>query len=120
MPQGSVNSPSARGSDVAADTGPSTDSTSNDDRALGLRREGKGYRTIADELQLQGPIDAITAFNRALRRRPVHEQAVIRAEEESRLDSLADAVRRNDELSPEGLDHRLRAIDRVRAALMSE
>lgn len=134
MPQGPVDSGSALSADVTATTRPPAGSTSTpsstsastsappstDDRALGLRRQGKGYRTIAAELELGRPIDAITAFNRALRRRPIPEQAEIRAEEQSRLDSLADAVRRDDQLSQEDLDHRLGAIDRVRATLMSE
>ncbi len=119
MPQGPSDSVSAVGRDVTA-TRTSTDSPSPDERALDLRREGKGYRTIAAELELGRPIDAIAAFNRALRQRPVDEQEVLRAEEHSRLDSLAAAVRRNDGLSREDLDHRLQAIDRVRAVLMSE
>lgn len=123
MAQGPVESTLARDAEVAATTAPSTGSTGSteiDDRALGLRRHGRGYRTIAAELGLPRPIDAINAFNRALRRRPFEEQAAIRAEEETRLAALADAVRRNDALSQEDVGHRLSAIDCVRAALMSE
>lgn len=105
---------------MTAPVSPSDDVVHDDDRALELRRKGKGLKSIAAELGLGRAVDANRAFNRALRRRPPEEQAVFRAEEEDRLDKLADAVRRDDTMSPEVLERRLRSVERLRGALLSE
>ena len=98
----------------------STDAMTNDERALELRRQGRSLKKIAGELGLERPMQANAAFNRALRRRTVEEQAEIRAEENGRLNALGDAVRRNSKLTQEDVDRRLRTIDRLRAVLMSD
>ncbi len=120
MPQGPVDPASTPESGVATAGASASDSASTDARALELRGQGKGLKAIARELGFQRVSEANAAFNRALRRRPVEEQAVIRAAEESRLDSLADAVRGKEELAQGDVDRRLRAIDRLRAALLAE
>ena len=120
MPEGPVDSASTPQSSVATAAASSSHPTSTDDRALELRGQGKGLKAIARELGFQRASEANAAFNRALRRRPVDEQAVIRAAEQSRLDSLADAVRRKEELVEGDVEKRLRAIDRLRAALVAE
>lgn len=99
---------------------PSEDSLREDDRALEMRRKGKGLKSIAAELGMDRAIDANFAFNRALRRRPTEEQATLRAEEEGRLDKIADAVRRNGTLSKEDVDRRLHSVERLRAALLRD
>ncbi len=99
---------------------PPADTTTSDERALDLRRQGKSLKTIARELGLDRPIDANAAFNRGLRRRPVEEQAAVRTEEEGRLNALAESVRGNGKLSAEDIERRLRAIARLRTALMAE
>ena len=91
----------------------------SDDRALAMRREAKGFGKIAQALGLTRANDANEAFNRALRRRPVEEQAVIRAEETDRLDRLARAVNADETRSKDEVEKRLRAIERLRARLMA-
>ena len=91
-----------------------------DDQALALRRKSKGFGAIAQALNLSRAHDANEAFNRALRRRPSEEQATIRSEENGRLDRLRDAVAADTTRSKEEIAKRLRAIDRLRARLMSD
>jgi carboxylesterase type B len=96
------------------------ESTENDDRALTLRGQSKGFGKIAAALGLARANDANEAFNRALRRRPAEEQSTIRAEENGRLDRLARAVTADENRSKEEVDKRLRAIERLRRRLMKD
>lgn len=61
--------------------------------------------------------EANEAFNRALRRLPADEQGVVRTEETSRLDRLADAVRTNKELSTDEAQRRLNTVEQLRVRL---
>ncbi len=97
-----------------------TETTDLDEQALVLRSQSRGFRSIAEALGLGRPTEANEAFNRALRRRPPDEQAAIRAEENSRLDRLADAVRHDSARSAEEVEKRLQAIERLRTRLMSD
>ena len=94
--------------------------TELDDRALALRRQSKGFGKIAQVLGLSRASDANEAFNRALRRRSPEEQAVIRVEENGRLDRLREAVTADDHRTKEEVEKRLRAIERLRTRLMSD
>ncbi len=96
------------------------ESTENDDQALTLRGQSKGFGKIAEALGLARANDANEAFNRALRRRPAEEQVTIRAEENGRLDRLARAVTADENRSKEEVDKRLRAIERLRRRLMKD
>ncbi len=91
-----------------------------DEQALVLRRQSKGFGRIAETLGLSHAHDANEAFNRALRRRPPEEQATIRSEENGRLDRLRDVVSADTGRTQEDIAKRLRAIDRLRARLMSD
>lgn len=91
-----------------------------DERALALRRQSKGFGTIARALGLSRASDANEAFNRALRRRPPDEKATIRAEENDRLDRLREAVAADTNRTSEEIAKRQRAIDRLRARLMRD
>lgn len=97
-----------------------TQPTELDERALELRRQSKGFGTIAQALGLSRANDANEAFNRALRRRPPEEQAAIRSEENDRLDRLRAAVKADTNRSKEEIAKRVRAVDRLRARLMSD
>lgn len=103
----------------STDTDTHTD-TDIDEQALVLRGQSKGFGKIAAALGLGRPNDANEAFNRALRRRPPEEQATIRSEENGRLDRLARAVRADTNGSEEVVDKRLKAIERLRARLMTD
>ena len=96
-----------------------TEPTELDDRALALRRQSKGFGKIAQVLGLSRASDANEAFNRALRRRSPEEQAVIRVEENGRLDRLREAVTADDHRTTAEVEKRLRAIERLRTRLMS-
>lgn len=96
------------------------ESTELDEQALDLRRQSKGFGTIAHVLGLSRPSDANEAFNRALRRRSSEEQAVIRSEENGRLDQLREAVSNDTNRTGEEIAKRQRAIDRLRARLMND
>ena len=91
-----------------------------DEQALVLRGQAKGFRAIARALGLSRANDANEAFNRALRRRPPEEQAAIRSEENGRLDRLRDAVSADTNRTKDEIAKRLRAVDRLRARLMSD
>ena len=94
--------------------------TDVDEQALVLRSQSKGFGKIAETLGLGKASDANEAFNRALRRRPPEEQETIRAEESSRLDRLAGAVKADATRSKEDVDKRMRAVERLRTRLMAE
>jgi hypothetical protein len=94
--------------------------TENDERALVLRGQAKGFGKIAETLGLARASEANEAFNRALRRRSPEEQATIRAEENSRLDRLARAVGADTTRTKGEVEKRLRAIERLRTRLMSD
>lgn len=97
-----------------------TDPTEIDEQALVLRRQSKAFGSIAEALGLSRATDANEAFNRALRRRPPEEQVTIRVEENGRLDRLRDAVTADAGRTKEEIAERLRAVDRLRARLMSD
>lgn len=97
-----------------------SDTDTIDARVLALRSKGTGFRTIADQLGLERASDANLAFNRALRRLPEEQRAIVRREEGLRLDRLADVTRANQSLTPTDIDRRLNSIDRLRAQLDAE
>ncbi len=115
---GGVASGAASRDDKEAIT--ATEPTELDEQALVLRRQSKGFGTIAQALGLSRANDANEAFNRALRRRPPEEQATIRSEESDRLDRLRAAVSADTTRTKEEIAKRLRAIDRLRARLMRD
>jgi len=96
------------------------DTDALDARALALRSEGRGFRTIANELGLDRATDANLAFNRALRRLPEQERDAVRKDEENRLDRLADVTRGNHLLDAADVERRLKSIDRLRAQLRAD
>lgn len=96
------------------------ESTEADEQVLALRTESKSFAKIAGSLGLARANDANEAFNRALRRRPLEEQATIRAAENARLDRLQRAVTADKNRTKEDIDRRLRAVERLRARLLSD
>lgn len=118
-PTGGVTSAAADSRDDKEAT-MAADRADIDEQALVLRRQSKGFRTIAAALGLPGANDANKAFNRALRRRTADEQATIRSEEHGRLDRLRDAVAADKKRSEEENAKRLHAIERLRSRLMSD
>ena len=96
------------------------ESIDSDEQVLALRTQSKGFAKIAESLGLGRANEANEAFNRALRRRPLEEQATIRAAENARLDRLQRAVTSDEDRTQEDMDRRLRAIERLRTRLMSD
>ena len=96
------------------------ESTDADEQALVLRSQSKSFAKIAESLGLGRADEANEAFNRALRRRPLEEQATIRAAENARLDRLQRAVTADEKRTREDIDRRLRAVERLRTRLMSD
>jgi hypothetical protein len=88
-----------------------------DERALLLRDGGLSYARTATELDLAGALEANAAFNRALRRRTVSEQAALRSREMARLDALCLRLRRREGVSEEELARQLRGVRRLRKSL---
>ena len=88
-----------------------------DEQVLALRDEGRSFAGIALFLGLDGDGAAHSAFNRALRLRPLSEQSWLRSREMSRLDALASRVRGRDDLSVEEVVRRLRVVKHQRKAL---
>jgi hypothetical protein len=97
-----------------------SDTDAIDARALALRTKGTGFRTIANQLGLERASDANLAFNRALRRLPEEQRAIVRQEEGLRLDRLADVTRANNSLTPTDVERRLNSINRLRAQLHAD
>ena len=96
------------------------ESTDADEQVLALRTQSKSFAKIAGSLGLGRADDANEAFNRALRRRPLEEQATIRAAENVRLDRLQRAVAADENRTKDDIDRRLRAVERLRTRLMSD
>jgi hypothetical protein len=92
-------------------------STDTDKKALALRREGRGYRSIARELGLGTVRHAVEAFNRGLRLQPERARQKIRREESARLDALWERTKDNADLTPADLERRRRGVAWHRAQL---
>jgi len=93
------------------------DDRDRDEHVLALRDEGRSFSAISLLVGLDGPGEANSAFNRALRCRPVSEQAWLRSREMSRLEAMALQVRGRDDLSVEEVVRRLRGLKHQRKAL---
>ena len=89
-------------------------------RALELRGSGKSYATIARDLGLDSARLAHEAFTRGVRQRPADERATLRDAEGGRLDALADETRAKADLTPDQRSKRLRAIERLRRAMLTD
>jgi hypothetical protein len=88
-----------------------------DEQALVLRDQSRSFISIARILELDSPVAANAAFNRALRRCPKVEQARLRSREVTRLDMLASRVRGRDDLSAEEVIRRLGSLKHQRKTL---
>jgi hypothetical protein len=97
-----------------------SDGVARDDEALRLRVQGKSFAAIAGVLGYGRAYEANEAFNRALRRRPLHEQATLRVGELARLEAMADGIHDSRGLSPDEIASRLRAVERLRAMLLGD
>lgn len=96
---------------------PMTTDANRDEQALMLRDQGQSFGGIAQALGLDGARAANAAFNRALRQRPVTQQAWLRSRESVRLDAVASRVRGRDDLSVEEVVRRLRGVKQQRKTL---
>jgi hypothetical protein len=94
--------------------------SSTDDRVLALRRNGRSFAAIAKHLGLAKASDANDAFNRALRTRPTAQQAILREEENLRLDKLLARVQSRTDLSENDVHRQVRTIALLREALAAE
>jgi hypothetical protein len=96
------------------------DELARDDTALRLRAGGKSFVAVAQALSYGRAHQANDAFNRALRRKPAEERASLRREELTRLDTMAEGVRASEQLGPDDVARRLRAVERLRTMLRAE
>ena len=88
-----------------------------DEQALVLRDQSRSFVGIARILELDSPVAANAAFNRALRRQRKIEQTRLRIREVRRLDILASRVRERGDLSAEEVVRRLRSLKHQRKTL---
>ena len=88
-----------------------------EDQVVELRTQGRSYGAIAKTLGFDQPQQAQTAFHRAVRQRPLHEQRRLRDQELSRLDELAQQIRTLPHLTDQQVTARLRAVERLRRDL---
>jgi hypothetical protein len=95
------------------------DDAARDEQVIDYRSRGRSYAGIAKELGFARSADASDAFNRALRLRPAAERAELLAQEEQRLDALAEKTRRRPDLTPDDVGRRLEGLERVRARLLA-
>lgn len=96
------------------------DDFARDDTALRLRAGGKSFVAVAEAMGYGRAHHANDAFNRALRRTPPGERDSLRRQELARLDTLAEGVRASQQLGPDDVARRLRAVERLRAMLLAE
>ena len=95
-------------------------SDTRDGEVLKLRSSGRAFARISRDLEFKRPLDAQRAFQRAVRRLPVDEQDVVRREEASRLDRLAQRVTADTATPEEDRTRRLAAIERLRGLLATD
>jgi hypothetical protein len=91
-----------------------------DERVLESRSQGLPFGAIAREFALPGPGDAYQAFLRAFHRHSMLDRARVRQEELARLEYLRTVVQDRADLTPEDLQSRLRAIRRMRDAILAD
>lgn len=91
-----------------------------DERVLESRSQGLPFGAIAREFALPGPGDAYQAFLRAFRRHSLLDRARVRQEELARLEYLRTLVQDRTNLTPDDLQARLRAIQRMRDAILAD
>ena len=92
-------------------------SMDRDQQALVLRDQSRSFVGIARILELDSPVAANAAFNRALRRQRKIEQTRLRIREVRRLDILASRVRERDDLGAEEVIRRLSSLKHQRKTL---
>lgn len=93
---------------------------SRDAQAVELRSTGKSYAAIARALGLDNSRDAVAAFNRGIRAKPVAELARLRVAEGERLDLLARRMKAREELGPADMAQRLKRVESLRAQLLAD
>jgi hypothetical protein len=94
-------------------------SEATDGEVLRLRSRGQAFAKISRVLEFERPKDAEAAFQRALRRLPTAEQALVKQEETSRLDRMTARVEADMDRTPEDRARRLVAIERLRGLLLT-
>ena len=95
-------------------------STSVDDEALELRRQGQSFKAIATKLGMATSGDANDAFQRSLRRKPARDRKQLRQEELERLDAVAAKLGANRTRTPDDVARRLQMVERLRAKLLAD
>ena len=106
-------SPPARPSRPAS--APSADHALVGDRVIELRSEGNSFAAIAESVGLERSLDAFGAFVAAVAARPAAEQTRLRAEENTRLDTLERRIQQQ----PDGADRdrRIASVRKLRQRL---
>jgi hypothetical protein len=94
---------------------PSVDEGTVGDRVVALRSEGRSFASIAKAVGLERSMDAFTTFVDEVAQRSPAEQVRLRAEENSRLDTLEERTRGRTEASE--LDRKLAIIVQLRERL---
>jgi hypothetical protein len=88
-----------------------------DAKVLAFRKQGRSFVQIAALLEFRSAGEAVTAYQRALRRRSPEEQATFRAAERERFDAMANSIRADKALSAAESSTRLARVKRLRNAL---
>jgi hypothetical protein len=124
--QGEIGSALCESPALSADSQPSVaygagaddaSATEPDERALHLRELGRSYGAIAKELGLDRPLDARSAFVRAVRQHPPVRRSELFERERERLDVAEARIRTRDRDEPETMARRLKALTRLRRGL---
>lgn len=85
------------------------------DRVIELRSEGNSFKSIAETLGLKRSVEAFGVFVDAVARQSPGERARLRAEENTRLDTLERRVQRNPDTAER--DRKIASIGRLRKRL---
>jgi len=89
-----------------------------DSKAVELRRQGRTFGKIAQELNLERSSAAIAAFSRSLDRRPKAEKEELLSEELRRLDRLSARVRKTFPNDAKEVARRIKIVERIRALIL--
>jgi len=94
------------------------DNVDRDEQTLLLRDQGRSFAGIAWVLDLADALEARAAFNRAVRRHTLAEQAALRNREMARVDTLSERLCKREGVNEEELARLLPGIQRLRKTLL--
>jgi len=95
------------------------DPSQRDQRAFALRSDGQSFARVAAQLGMPRAVDAVAAFNRALRLLPVEQRQDHVDAELARLDRLAQKLKTASEPDGPETTRRLAVLEKLRKQVLA-